>query len=152
MEQTANSMFSYNQHFCGIALENWVQNAHKYNCIKNNWEHTPLKQWSFGYDNLAVSLGYALSKFDDKLLQMSAYTETDVQQLAEYIHDGWCINYIYWRDHQPYLSGNYIAPYSPLGDDRRNACALTPYAELPVDEKEKDVILAKYVLSFYFSS
>lgn len=138
--QTANRIYEYSQEFYGISLDTWVQNAHKSSCIAYGWKHFPLKKGAFGYDNLAVSIGHALSHFT---------TINNIDVVSDLIHQGWCVNYIYWRDHQPWLDSTYkyIQPYAPLGDDRRNVCAQTVFQDLDQEEKDKDIVLAKFVIS-----
>jgi hypothetical protein len=141
--QTANKMFNYEQEIHGFTIDNWVKNAHKYNCNIHKWSYNPLKKGSFGYDNLAVSIGYTLQNFifsnksNDKIIDI----------LAELIHRGWCINYIYWRDNEPELDKTfkYISPYNKLGDMRRNNCAITDFNDLDKEEKDKDYIIAKFL-------
>jgi hypothetical protein len=141
--QTANKMFNYEQEFHGFTIDTLVQNAHKYNCVANKWTHIQLKKGSFGYDNLAVSIGYTLQNFifnklsNDKIIDI----------LAELIHQGWCINYIYWRDNEPQIDKTfkYISPYNKLGDTRRNTCAITNFNDLDKEEKDKDYIIANFI-------
>lgn len=141
--QTANKMFNYEQEINGFTIDTWVKNAHKSNCGANNWTYIQLKKGSFGYDNLAVSIGYTLQNFvfsklsDDKI----------IDTLAVLIHQGWCINYIYWRDNEPQLDKTfkYISPYNKLGDTRRNTCAVTDFYLLDKVEKDKDYIIANFL-------
>jgi hypothetical protein len=139
---TANNMFKYDHKFIDTPLDVWVQEAHKYNCEKNNWKHFPLKRGSFGYDNLAVSLGCVLEYYisNDCILPTSEY-------IASLVHEGWCKNYIYWRDNNPQNSSvyKYIAPYNSLGDERRNLCSQTPFEMLDKDEQDKDYIIANFI-------
>ena len=138
---TANQTYEYGQAFYGIPLDTWVQNAHKSSCIAYGWKHFPLKKGAFGYDNLAVSIGYTLSHI------LTAPHDT-IDVVSDLIHQGWCINYIYWRDHQPWLNPTYkyIQPYAPLGDERRNTCAQTVFQDLDQEEKDKDIVLARFIL------
>lgn len=138
---TANQLFSYNQLFYGIPLDTWVQNAHKYNCEKNNWEYFPLRKGSFGYDNLAVSIGFTLSEYTQ-----NQYTDP-IPVMADLVHQGWVKNYLYWRDHSPQDSTpyRYTPPFIPLNDERRNTCAITPFLFLDNEEQEKDYIIAKFL-------
>jgi hypothetical protein len=96
-----------------------------------------LKVGCYGFDNLAVCIGYVFDNAD-KI--------TSVDEIAEMIHKSWIINYIYWRDNTPWVDDNvkYIKPFKPINDDRRNLCAITDYKDLPDDEKEKDLILARW--------
>jgi hypothetical protein len=135
--RTANSMFEYKKEFFGIPLDTWVQETHKYHGEKYGWKHYPLKKGSFGYDNLAVSIGYALTRY-----------VPDKEELAKNIHKGWCMNYIYWRDEKPQETNpddKYIAPYTPLNDERRNLCAQTDFFSLEKEEQDKDYIIAEFI-------
>ena len=104
------------------------------------------KKGAFGYDNLAVSIGYTLSHI------LTAPHDT-IDVVSDLIHQGWCINYIYWRDHQPWLNPTYkyIQPYAPLGDERRNTCAQTVFQDLDQEEKDKDIVLARFILGELWS-
>jgi hypothetical protein len=121
--QTANGRYQYAQ------LDDVIQSVHKIQCIENNWTVSPLPKGTFGYDNMAMCCAWVLSAHED-----------DVEYLSDLVHRAWIENYIYWRDHQPWLLPNspYIKPFNPLGDDRRELCARTPYADLHELEKTKD--------------
>jgi hypothetical protein len=72
----------------------------------------------------------------------------DQVRIARLVHEGWCINYVFWRDNKPFEENkNYDKPYQPLGDDRRNKCAQLKYNELDKDEQAKDIIIAEYIVS-----
>lgn len=139
---TANGMFNYNDKFYDIDLDTWVQETHKYNCEKNNWKYSYLKKGAFGYDNLAVSIGFTLRKYEHNYDE-----ESSLYKLAELIHDGWSINYIYWKEKHPENSKTYkyIAPFNPLEDERRNTCAITQFRWLDDEEKNKDYIIAEFL-------
>ena len=104
--------------------------AHKYNCEKNGWKHMLLLPGTFGYDNLVISLYHVISNnnFDKNLIK-----EKTVEELSSLVHDGWSINYIYWRDNEPQIDKTfkYISPYNKLGDTRRNTCAITNFNDFP---------------------
>lgn len=137
---TANGMFKYDQKFIDIPLDSWVQEAHEYNCEQNNWKYYPLKRGSFGYDNLAVSIGYVLTYYDTV-----GWILPTIDKMASLVHEGWCKNYIYWRDNQPYINTKYIQPYNKLDDERRNICSNTSFEMLDNEEKEKDYIIANFI-------
>ena len=141
--QTANEMYDYNTEYNDIKLSDLVQECHKYNCNLNGWYYQKLKIACYGFDNLAVCLGIVLDNIDE---------DADEEKIAELIHEGWVVNYVYWRDNKPWLNKeyNYQKPSKPLGDDRRNLCATTKYKDLPDDEKEKDLILARWVKNKFF--
>ena len=67
--------------------------------------------------------------------------------MADLIHQALAINYIYWRDNKPWLrkGEGYTKANKPLNDERRNMCAVSKYEELPEDEKEKDLIIARWI-------
>lgn len=136
--KTANSEFEYAQTMRGKTLDEWVQTAHQYNCRKHGWDHYPLKKGAYGYDGLAMSLGRALGG-----------PLTDRDEVARDVHDGWCTNYGFWRDHKPYERTDYTyhRPYKPIGDPRRNLCFTTSYDDLDESEKVKDLVFADFLLS-----
>lgn len=143
-EQTANKSFTYSQYICGKTIDKWVQLVHAYNCKQNGWATIPLKKGAFGYDNLAICIGYVLPKIED----------TTIEEVAEMVHEAWAINYIFWRDNEPFLDKKvaYHKPANKLGDDRRNLCAETSFANLSKDEQEKDIIIAKFFVEMLNSS
>lgn len=143
---TANQQYSYDREFYGLKLDEWVQNAHKFNCSLNGWEHYPLKMGAYGYDNLAVCIGYTLTHREISALP-TPLNDEHVDVLSKLIHEGWCANYIYWRDNEPYVNNNlYIKPFKRLDDSRRNMCAELEYNDLEQEEKDKDIILAKFII------
>jgi hypothetical protein len=141
---TANGKYQYNCMFMGMSLDHWVQSVHKHNATINHWNYFPLKKGAFGYDNLAISIGDVFVNYS-KLENILAETDL-IDMLAETIHIGWTENYLYWRDHQPWLkNADYTKPAQSLGDARRNLCAETDFAQLPEDEKLKDISIAKFI-------
>ena len=140
--ETANQKYQYNQTFYGRTLDDWVQLVHKNNATVNNWKYFPLKKGAFGYDNLVISLSYLFTKSGNVLQSQSINNDF----LADLVHRGWIENYLYWRDNKPWNSNsNYFKPAQPLGDDRRNLCAKTEYAQLPDEEKVKDKDIANFI-------
>lgn len=145
--ETANKQYKYDQIVKGKTIDEWVQFAHKQNCRLNGWNYYPLKKGAFGYDNLAVCIGYILNNISTiDLFNMN------MDVLAEKIHEGWVINYTYWRDNKPYerFPELYFKPFNPIGDEKRNTSAITQYNNLPLEEKEKDIIIAKIIYDEYF--
>lgn len=140
--QTANGKYGYNTVFQNKTLNDWVQEFHKINCEENKWSFTPLKPGAYGYDNLVICLGNFFSS-------QSAPKETSLEEVAILIHDSWVENYIYWRDNKPWEKEGYFKPFKPINDERRNKCAETSYKDLPDDEKEKDLILARYIIKLF---
>ena len=138
--ETANKKYKYNDEFYGKKLSEIVDIVHKYYSKKMNWKENTLYPGTFGYDNMAMSIGYALSETKD----------LEIKKLASKIHDGWIINYVYWRDNQPWLTNDfYKKPYSPLGDQRRNECANLPYDKLNKEEQEKDDCIAECLINLF---
>ncbi len=137
---TANKLYNYDDKYNEITLDDFVQYVHKRNCEENKWKHTALKKGAFGYDNLCVTIG---TVFNNKITKDSAH-----EDVAKWVHDGWIENYTYWRDNTPWDNKNmtYYKPYNPFGDERREMCAKTEYKDLPDDEKEKDLLIAKFIM------
>jgi len=134
---TANGRYKYDDIYYGAKLDQWVQEAHRANCKANGWSYQPLKKGAFGYDNIAVSLVYLFDAF---------YETSDNDELASAVHNGWCENYLYWRDNKPYLTNtNYHRPAKAIGDALRNKCAELPYDKLPKDEQVKDMVFVHFV-------
>jgi len=139
--ETANKKYKYDDEFNGKKLCELVDKVHKYMSEKLKWTYNPLYPGTFGYDNMAMSIGHALSEI--KLKDMKT------KELASLIHDGWIINYVYWRDNSPWLTNElYKKPYNKLGDERRNACVV-PYNELSKDEQYKDDIIAECLIDLF---
>lgn len=133
---TADGKVKYDTVFRGETIAEWVNKLHKYNCGENGWKFQPLLPGAFGFDNLAHSID-----------MVSLIPKKDLDIIAEAIHIGWMVNYVFWRDNKPYEWGKgYRKPASPLGDARRDACSVTLYSELPEEEKAKDKLLAKLFL------
>ena len=154
--KSANYDYNYSDKFYYLTLDEWCQEAHKILAKASKWYYQPLKPGGFGYDNMIVSLGHMFDEYNkineenfDKLNQGEVIEDITVEQLARLIHEGWTKNYLYWRDQKPWLKGhpgNYKRPSKALGDERRNKCAETDYSDLSQDEKDKDMIIAKYIL------
>jgi hypothetical protein len=140
--QTANGQFSYNQSFLNQPLHTLVQELQLYQAKTYGWAAVPLKQGGFGFDNLAICIGLLLQKIEQDRSLLD-----NLELASDLIHQGWIINYVYWRDSKPGLkSKDYKAPAKPLGDERRNMCAITSFQLLPEDEKNKDRVIAKFLL------
>jgi len=138
--QTANGKYDYNKKYHGLELEKWVQLVHKDISDASKWKYFLLKKGAFGFDCQTVSIGHTLDNIKDD------YTE---DQVASLVHDGWIINYCYWRDNEPWKKypNIYFPPASNLGDSRRDECAKTQYKDLTEDEKIKDLIIARSILA-----
>lgn len=140
MPTSANKEHDSNDIYGDMTLEQWAQRCHKKLASESGWYYQPLKRGQFGWDNMIVSVGHCLSNLD--------WDCPDVEQAAKLIHDGWCLNYKYWRDNKPYLcNSEFKKPKKGLGDSRRNMCADTPYHDLPNDEKDKDLVIAKIIIN-----
>ena len=141
---SANSKYLYNKEYFGKTLDAWANIAQSGLSKASRWSSYPLKDGSFGYDNMIVSIGHMFDNMKNK----------NISHLAELIHDGWAINYIYWRDNKPgkksKIPSVYSAPSKALGDERRNMLAVTRYEDIPSDEKDKDIIVAKAILKHIF--
>ena len=103
------------------------------------WKYVELKPGSFGYENMATSIGYMFDKMEKGC---------DIYKCAALVHDGWVINYLFWRDNLPASKhvGIYFAPAKKLGDARRDHCAATKYEDLEDEEQEKDYVIADAAL------
>ncbi len=122
-------------------LSDVVQDLHKYNSKENKWFYNKLKEGCFGFDNLAISIIYTLEKVKTK----EKLKNISIEKLSDYVHRGWSKNYIYWRDNEPWIDGEYIKPSKPLNDKNRNMLAKTDYKDLPEEEKEKDRIISRFI-------
>ena len=143
--QTASRLYSYDEHSFDRTIDTWVQALHRENCKVNGWSCTPLKRGAFGYDNLVYSICKVSEAHSDGV------DITDVETVSDLIHEGWVANYTYWRDNKPWLSAEgYTKPSQSLGDERREECARMKYVDLPSEEKVKDRILAKFIISDMF--
>lgn len=141
--QTANGKYLFDKNFFGKELKVWVQESHRELSKASGWFYRALVPGQFGFDNMAMSVGLTLEK-----LESGSLTEITEEVLADLIHQGWSINYLYWRNNKPWNTTNspYKKPSKTLNDKRRNECASTNYVDLPDDEKEKDLILARYLI------
>lgn len=140
--QTANGMYSYDTLFNGHKLSDLVQLLHQFNCVQNGWKFIPLRHGAFGFDNLAICIAYTISKINKS---------TTIEEIADLVHKAWIINYVFWRDNKPWIKqkSTYFKANKPLSDERRNLCASQKYSELPKEEQEKDLIIAKWIYTFY---
>jgi hypothetical protein len=137
--ETANKSYKYNDSFFGKKLSDIVNSVHKHYSEKMKWTYKPLFPGTFGYDNLAISIAYTLSSIKNK--------KYEINELATLVHEGWIINYLYWRNNKPYLTNEiYKKPYNPLGDERRDKCASLSFDQLDKEEQDKDIIIAEYLI------
>jgi uracil-DNA glycosylase len=101
-----------------------------------------LQPGAFGYDSMCMSIG--------RLFQNLTF---DVETASDIVHEAWIENYTYWTANKPWkgsathAKGVYRKPKNAFGDERHERCAATKYADLPDDEKEKDRIIARYIIN-----
>ena len=142
---TANGMYQYDapiQTKDGIVtLSSLAHKTHEYNSTSNKWPQIVLKEGCFGFDNMCVCVGF----INDKLKNTDEICT--VEQIANFIHEAWIINYKFWRDYPP--KHPYTQPFKALGDDRRNSLANTPYSKLSDFEKSKDLVIAKFFMDVF---
>ena len=137
--RTANREFSCDELYLNQTLDDHVNNVHTIITKKCNWSNKRLLIGMFGYDNLMMSIGYVF-KYCPNML--------NVNLVAAYAHKGWTDNYVYWRDHQPWNSSKiFKKPHNPLNDGRRNKLAKTQFKELTGEDRETNIIIAKYITS-----
>jgi hypothetical protein len=143
---TANMKYDYySTLYDGKTLYDLVQDLHKYNCEYNKWDFHSLNPGCYGFDTLAVCIGFVFENLPNFLYK-------DLDEIADVVHKAWAVNYIYWRDNEPYLNQtfNYRKPFKPLADERRNYCARTNYIDLPEDEKEKDMVVVRWLIKVFY--
>lgn len=132
---SANGLYKYSDEYDGVTLDFLVETIHKEMSTHYKWKYYPLKHGSFGYENMINSIGKVLT---------NKKKNKSIDETANLIHESWIDNYTFWRDTKPFLTNNkYIKPATTLGDDRRNECAKTKYSNLPNEEKEKDIFMAR---------
>lgn len=144
--KTADGVHNYgdvwniNESGNNVNLAEWVVRVHTFNSQYFKWKYMPLKPGAFGYDNIVHSLAHLFANCSDY---------SDEEHMADLIHEGWILNYVFWRDNKPFSKNkDYIKPASPLGDERRNTCASTKYSDLVEEEKEKDRVIARLVQKY----
>jgi hypothetical protein len=72
-----------------------INHAHKILSEKSGWNYIPLNKGSFGYDNMAMSIGYMIDNYQPN---------QTLDECADNVHKGWAENYIFWRDTLPFQS------------------------------------------------
>ncbi len=132
---TANGVFKYDHPFNTIPLKDWVQSVNNHMSCVYNWKVIPLQPGAFGFDNMCMSIG--------RLFQNLTF---DVEEASDIVHKAWIENYTFWIANEPWHNG-YRKPKKPIGDERRNRCATTQYSALPDEEKDKDRIIARYIIN-----
>jgi len=135
-KQTANGEFMYDEKFYGYTLDELARMCHKELANVSGWKYVELRKGTFGYDNMVMSVGRVMRG-----------GEKGEDGMARLVHEGWVSNYIFWRDTKHYMTNlEYVKPFNPLGDIRRELCAKLAYDELPEDEKEKDLVIARVLI------
>ena len=132
-----------------------VNGVHKALSDHSNWEYKPLSPGMFGFDNICESIAaftehYDISTrgFDRDLARLSHGSSTVQKELSSADHQGWAKNYIHWRDNKPWETDEQFKnPFRPLGDENRNKLAEMHFLDLPKEERDKDLVIAKYLLS-----
>ena len=141
--RTANSLFSCDEVYMNKLLDDHINEIHAIISKKYKWKSQKLLIGMFGYDNLAMSIGY-IFKYCPNML--------DSNLAAKYAHKGWADNYIYWRDHQPWLTSKiFKKPHKPLNDERRNKLTDTKFRDLTGEDKEINILIANYVKSLFIT-
>lgn len=140
---TANQQFCFDEMYFSKSLGEWIRLVHKDLSEKSGWGPIVLKPGMFGFDNIAMSIGFAFGRMIENEFEHLNRDEK-LELIADRVHEGWRANYIFWRDNKPSLP--YKSPASPLGDDRRNNLSVKTFAQLPENEKEKDLIIARFLL------
>jgi len=137
-KKTANGKYTYNKVYYDKPLYKWISEVHIHLSLLYGWNYYRLKPGAYGYDNLAHSLSWVFIKCDGS---------EDLDTIADFIHRGWVVNYLYWKKNEPWKTNKeYIKPANELGDKRRDNCAKTLYINLPDDEKKKNIDIAKYII------
>lgn len=136
---TANGKYDYKTIQYGKKIKSHVEDVHEKMCHHYGWNLNKLKPFCFGFENLINSIGHVFENSDDS---------SSLIEVANLVHVGWCQNYLYWRDFKPYEGQDsiYIKPFNPIGDERRDKCAITEFKDLPEEEKEKDIFIAKVLM------
>ena len=131
--QTANGQYDY------APLQAYITQAHQTLSQKSGWTYQELRPGTFGYDSMALAIGYMLEHY---------LPNKPIDYYANLVHVGWSINYVYWRDYKPEVKYPelYTGPFNPLGDDKRNTLANTAFENLPFEERLKDIIVAESVV------
>ena len=139
-----------------MTLREWGAVAHRALADVYGWSPVPPRAVTFGFNNLVSSVAALLTAWDPA--RDPARDAKAVEAAASFVHEGWSANYVFWRDHRPWVplsptvtlasrdDAEFVRPHYPLGDARRDACAASTYADLPEAEKEKDRIVARAVL------
>ena len=132
--KTANGEWELDMDFYGKKLGDLVLGAIK---ALERFSGKPLKRDSFQMDSLICSIGYALSEWQTPC----------IENIARLVHTGWMTSYHFWELYRPWTT-NSDFDYSPyLDDERVRCCATLPYSNLREIEKDKNRVIAVYLIS-----
>lgn len=131
--QTANRKYKFSAKYLDKPLSQWIGDAN----AEMGWSRTATAPGTYGYDVMASSMAYGL--------QEAIEGERNLEKLAEQIHAGWAESYVYWRDMKPWTTAGYKMP-KKAADEERNKYVESEFKDLPEDEKEKNLVLARFIL------
>lgn len=131
---TANGVFKYDHPFNTVPLHYWVQAVNNQMSYIYYWENN-LKSGTFGFDNMCMSIGRLFQNFT-----------FDIEEASSIVHNAWIENYTFWVSNKPWNNG-YEKPLKSIRSKRRERYAITQYVDLPEDEKDKDRVIAKYIIN-----
>jgi hypothetical protein len=149
--KSANGMFLYEDLYCYISLDEWAKMCHRNLSKKMGWAYYSLKKGAYGYDNFIVSIGHMFeqyNKYNDENIDNFKARPANVNMMAKWIHEGWVINYLYWCNNKPWLEdhgGNYRAPAKLVDFEKRDAFAKSKFFDKENVEKEKELIIARFI-------
>jgi hypothetical protein len=137
--KTASGDFNYEDIFYGEKLSVLIKIVHKELSRQLHWKSNPLKPCSFGYDSFACSIGFLLMNFP-----------ANIEEGSKQVHNAWVRNYLFWTIIKPHelLPECYLHPSKPLIDKRRKILSITPYENLPENEKETNRIIVKTLFDY----
>jgi len=164
---TADGLYWFDSVYFGKTLDELVNEMHEYVNEVNGWDINKgkIKKGCYGYETYACIIGFIMEKFktfhetlkdedgDVKPLQEIVLKEEwlNEEKMSILVHRAWKKLYVYWRDNKPWMwegQSKRYKPYNLLGDERRDKHALMSFEDLPLEEKEKDLILAKFLVNF----
>lgn len=131
--QTANRKYKFSNKYLDKSLSQWIGDAN----VEMGWSRTATTPGTYGYDVMASSIAYGL--------QEAIEGERNLEKLAQQIHAGWAEMYVYWRDMKPWTVAGYKMPKKAV-DEERNKYLELELKDLPEDEKEKNLVLARFIL------
>ena len=122
--------------------DEFVQQFHKYNCDRNGWRFQTLIPGTYAYDCIAVSTQYMMDQCNND-------KTNDITAMAQFLHEGWAKNYIYWRDEKPWQKDptRFHKPSKPIKNKEREQLAQTPYSGLSAKDKDGNLFMAQYIVA-----